>query len=229
MEDELPTPWFDSSMERLSLRRGERVLAVEPRRVDALSLLAAIGSDGELTAVIADRDRAERLAERQLPGLRVLAHEVEGTERFGAFDAALFALHTGPVLAPARYAELLRSNLRPGGRFVVDVPADDMIPDLSSAWREAAWDEEPLGVLRGPSDLELVEALRDAGLRSVESALGSHLLRAASAADIVASFAEELGLDDDRIVELAHGLVRLRRAAGPLELLVHRSQAGGRR
>ena len=229
MQDALATPWFDSSLERLALRRGERVLTLEPRLPDALAMRTAIGGDGELTAVIADRARAEALAERQLPGVRVLAHEVSGDERFGTFDAAMCTLHTGPALAPARCAALLRSNLRPGGRFVVDVPAGDMIPDLSDAWREAAWDEEPLAALRGPSDLELVEALRDAGLRSVESALGSHLLRPGAPSDLVASFAEDLGLDDDRIVELAHGLVRLRREAGPIDVLVHRTQASGRR
>lgn len=229
MQDELATPWFDSALERLALRRGERALAIEPRLADLLALRAALGADGELTAVIADRQLAESVAERQLDGLRVLAHAVEGGERFGAFDAALCAPHVGPALPPARWAELVRANLRPGGRFVVDLPAVEMIPDLSDAWREAGWDEEPLAALRGPSDVELVEALRGAGLRGVESALGAHLLRAPSAADLVAGFADDLGLDDDRAVELAHGLVRLRRETGPLELLAHRAQASGRR
>jgi len=229
MQDELATPWFDSALARLALRRGERVLSIEPRLADLVALRAAIGGGGELTAVLADRALAESVAARQLPGLRVVAHAATGGERFGTFDAALCALHTGPVPSPAACAEMLRVNLRLGGRFVVDVPAEDMIPDLSEAWRQAARDEEPLAALQGPSDQQLVDALQRAGLRSVERELAAHMLHATSAADLVAGFAGDLGLDDAEVVELAHGLVRLRRADGPLEVLVRRACASGRR
>jgi len=49
MHDELATPWFDRALERLELRRGNRVLALEPRQADIAALRGCIGDDGELT------------------------------------------------------------------------------------------------------------------------------------------------------------------------------------
>ena len=48
-------------------------------------------------------------------------------------------------------------------------------------------------------------------------------------ADLIAAFAEELELHEDEVIELAHAIVRKRQETGPVELLVHRSQATGRR
>jgi len=229
MHAEFATPWFDSALERLELRKGNRVLALEPNLQDVVALRAAIGNAGELTVTLRDRQQAEELAERALPNLRVLAHETDGDETFGTFDSVLVAPHTGPLLPAERYAGLLRHNLRPGGRFVADLPAADMVPDLRAAWTELGWDEERLAPITGPSDVELVEQLRDAGLRGVQSALGSHLVRVPSAAEFVAAFAVELGIDDDEITDLAHAIVRKRQETGTMELLLHRSQASGQR
>ncbi|MCK5942907.1 MAG: hypothetical protein KAI24_13100 [Planctomycetes bacterium] len=226
---DLPTPWFDSALERLELRKGNRVLAIEPDPREVAALRSAIGNAGELTVTLRDRQTAERLAERPWPNLRVLAHEVDGGETFGTFDSALIAPHTGPLLPVARYAALLRANLRPGGRFVVDLPAADMLPDLRAAILELGWDEERLAPITGPSDVELVEALREAGLRSVQSALGSHLLRTLSPADLAAGFADALALQDGEVAEIGHAIVRRRQDPGPLEALVHRAQVTGQR
>lgn len=229
MHAEVATPWFDSALERLELRKGNRVLAVEPRLPDVVALRAAIGSAGELTVTLRDRQQAEELAARALPQLHVLAHDTDGGETFGTFDSVLAVLHTGPLLPADRYGELLRNNLRPGGRFVADLPAADMLPDLRAAWLELGWDEERLAPVTGPSDVELVEELRSAHLRTVQSALGSHLIRVPSAAEFVAAFADDLGLDDDEVAELGHAIVRKRQDPGPMELLIHRSQATGQR
>ena len=43
MIDEIATPWFDSALQRLGLRKGERALALEPHRRDVVALRAAIG------------------------------------------------------------------------------------------------------------------------------------------------------------------------------------------
>ncbi len=228
MHDELATPWFDSALERLDLRRGNRVLALEPRQADIAALRGCIGDDGELTVTLRDRQQAEQLAERDLQGLRVLSCEAEGGETFGTFDSVLVVAHSEPLPAE-RYGALLRSNLRPGGRFVVDLPGADAVPDVRAAWLELGWDEEALGRVNGPSDLELVDALRSAGLRGVESAVGAHLGRASSPGELAANFADDLGLDEDRTQELGDAIVRLRQATGPLEALMHRSQATGQR
>ena len=62
MHDELATPWFDRALERLELRRGNRVLALEPRQADIAALRRCIGDDGELTVTLRDRQQAEQLA-----------------------------------------------------------------------------------------------------------------------------------------------------------------------
>ena len=229
MQQQLATPWFDSALTRLEPRRGERALAFEPRQADVHALCVAFGDEGELTVVYRDRHAAEQWARNQPPQLRVLAHETTGGERFGTFDAIFAAPKSGPLLPPDLFARLIRDNLRPGGRFVVDLPSTEMQPDIGSGWADLGWDEERLAPIRGPADEELVEALRGAGLRSVENSLGSHLLAASSTAEFVAAFAEELELHEDEVIELAHAIVRKRQETGPVELLVHRSQATGRR
>lgn len=229
MLDGLLTPWFDRALGRLEPRRGDRLLSMEPRLQDIVALRAAIGGEGELTVVLSDEELAEELAARELPQLRIYAHRVEGDERFGTFDAALVAPHVGPVPPPERYAQLLRGNLRLGGRFVVDLPGAEMVPDLHAAWLETGWDEERLAPMSGPAGADLLDALRDAGLRNVDGAMSSHILQAPSAAELVAAYATDLGLEDDDVVELAHGVVRRRQESGPLEVLVHRAQATGQR
>tara|TARA_R110002096_G_scaffold1787_2_gene9343 strand:+ start:287 stop:976 length:690 start_codon:yes stop_codon:yes gene_type:complete len=229
MQFELGRPWFDSALQRLEVRRGNRLLAIDPSIEEIAALRSVIGNAGELTLVVQDRQLAEELAEHQWPIVTVLAHETSGGETFGTNDSLLIAPRTGPLLPVEGYAQLARNNLRPGGRFVVDLPADNMVPDIRSAWHELGWDEERLHPLQGVSDVELTEAMRAAGLRSVESALGSHLLHAPAPAELAAGFADILGLDDDEITELGHAIVRLRQGDGPIDALVHRTQVSGQR
>ena len=229
MQQQLATPWFDSALTRLNPRRGERALAFEPQLADIQALCVAFGEAGELAVVSTDRCIAEQQTGDPPPQLRVIAHETIGGERFGTFDAVIAAPKSGPLLPPEVYARLIRDNLRPGGRFVIDLPSTDMQPDLRSCWVDLGWDEERLAPIEGPDEPELLEALRGAGLRSVESTVGSHLLVASSAAEFVAAFADDLGLGEDEIIELAHAIVRKRQETGPIELLLHRSQASGRR
>lgn len=229
MQFELGRPWFDSALERLEVRRGNRLLAIDPSVQEVAALRSVLGNAGELTLVVQDRQLAEELAENQWPLVTVLAHETTGGECFGTNDSLLIAPRTGPLLPVEDYAQLARKNLRPGGRFVVDLPADNMVPDIRSAWHELSWDEERLQPLQGVSDVDLTEAMRTEGLRSVESALGSHLLHAPAPAEFAAGFAEVLGLDDVEITELGHAIVRLRQADGPIDALVHRTQVSGQR
>ena len=229
MQVELAQPWFDSALERLEVRKGNRLLAIDPTIPEVVALRAVVGNAGQLTLVVQDRQIAEQLAEHQWARVTVLSHETTGGEKFGTHDSVLIAPRTGPLLLVEDYARLIRSNLRPGGRFVIDLPAENMLPDITAAWHELGWDEERLHPLRGRTDVELTEAARAAGLRSVHSALGSHLLHTASPAELAVAFAEALGLTDHEITELAHALVRLRKADGPMDALVHRTQVGGQR
>lgn len=229
MEVELAQPWFDSALERLEVRRGNRLLAINPTIAEVTALRSLVGNAGELTLVVLDRHIAEQLAEHQWERVTVLAHATTGGETFGTHDSLLIVPRTGPLLPVEAYATLARNNLRPGGRFLIDLPAENMLPDLRAAWETLGWDEERLQPLSGNSDVELTEATREAGLRSVTAALGSHLLHAGSAAELCAAFAEPLHLGDDEITELGHAIVRRRQEDGPIEALVHRTQVAGQR
>ncbi len=229
MQVELAQPWFDSALERLDVRRGNRLLAIDPSISEVVALRSVIGNSGQLTLVVQDRQIAEQLAGHQWPELTVFSHETTGGETFGTHDSILIAPRTGPLLAVENYAQLIRNNLRPGGRFVIDLPAQSMLPDLVTAWQELGWEEEQMQPLQGVTDIELTEATRIAGLRSVKSALGSHLIHASSPAELAAAFAEPLAIDDDQITELGHAIVRIRKDSGPIDALVHRTQVSGQR
>lgn len=229
MQTEVGQPWFHSAVEHLDPRRKDRLLAVDCTLLEAAALRTLVGSDGAVTFVLRDQATAEKIAERDWAHVRVLAHQLDGGETFGTFDALLVAPAVGPLLDVATYAALVRRNLRPGGRFVVDLPAQDMVPDVRGAWLDLGWDEERLLPLLGPSDLELAGALRDAGLRNVQAALGSHLLHLGAPADLVASFQAALGLDERERTELTHAVVRRRQDPGPLDALIHRTQVSGQR
>lgn len=229
MQVELPHPWFDSALERLEVRLGNRLLAIEPSAKEVSALRALVGNAGELTLVVTDPKIAEELAEKEWPGMRVLSHETTGEETFGTFDSMLIAPTTTPHMPIERYGTIARNNLRPGGRFVIDLPAEDMLPDLQAAWQELGWDEERLRPLCGCSDVDLTDAMQSVNLRGVQSALGSHLLRLPTPTEFAAAFAEILSLEDHEVTELGHEIVRHRKDAGPIETLVHRTQVGGQR
>lgn len=229
MQVELAQPWFDSALERLDVRRGNRLLTIDPSISEVVALRSVVGNSGQLSLVVQDRQIAEQFAEHQWPNLTVFSHETTGGETFGTHDSILVAPRTGPLLPVENYAQLIRNNLRPGGRFVIDLPAQSMLPDLLTAWQELGWDEEQTQPLRGVTDLELTAATRKAGLRGVQSALGSHLIHASSPAELAAAFAEPLAIDEEQITELGHAIVRVKKDSGPIDALVHRTQVGGQR
>jgi hypothetical protein len=229
MEVALAQPWFDSALERLEVRRGNRLLAIDPSIAEVTALRSLVGNAGELTLVMLDRQIAEQIAEHQWERVTVLAHATTGDETFGTHDSMLVVPRTGPLLPTECYPRLARNNLRPGGRFLIDLPGEDMLPDVRKAWESLGWDEERLQPLLGANDIELTEAANTAGLRSVHAALGSHLLHADSATDLAAAFATPLGLSDDEITELGHEIVSKRQQDGPIDALVHRSQVAGQR
>lgn len=229
MQTEVGQPWFHSAVEHLDPRRRDRLLAVDCTLLEAAALRTLVGGDGAVTFVLRDQATAEKIAARDWAHARVLAHQLDGGETFGTFDAMLVAPAVGPLLDVATYAALVRRNLRPGGRFVVDLPARDMVPDVRGAWLELGWDEDRLLPLTGPDDLQLAAALREVGLRNVQAALGSHLLHLGAPADLVAAWTRPLDLRESEATDLTHAIVRRRQHAGPLDVLIHRTQVSGQR
>ena len=217
-------PWFHAAIGLLDVRRQDRLLAIDTDIPQARDLAALVGNRGELVLVLRDRETAERLVDLGLPQLQVYAHELTGDERIGTFDAALIAPCAGPLLALGAYADLARHNLRPGGRLVVDVPGPDMVPDLATAWADLGWDRGRLAPLHGISDDHFADVLRNAGLRNVHAVLGAHLLHLQAPAELVDTFAQPLGLDDEARLQLSHAVLRRRGEAGPFDALVHRTR-----
>lgn len=217
-------PWFQDAVDLLDLRRQDRVLAIhtEPRQVRALATL--VGKGGVLTVVQPDRNIAEAIAELGLPHVEIFAHQLCGTERFGAFDALLCAVTTRPTLPLGAYGELPRRNLRPGGRLAIDLPAPDMLPQLRQAATTLGWSENRLQCLCGPGDDELSDVLRNAGLRRVQSLLGSHLLHVESPHDLVDLVATAMGLSNSERDALGQQLVREAGSTGAVEILAHRTR-----
>jgi SAM-dependent methyltransferase len=217
-------PWDHAALQLLDLRAQDRVLAVScgPRQVR--DLLALIGRRGQLTVVHEQRAMAEAIADLDLPQVDVLAHRVDGSETFGVFDALLVMPSWGPLLPVEVYAEMARVNLRPGGRCVVDVPATDMVPDLSAASEDLGWPRQRLAALRGVGDDALAQALRRSGMRGVKALLGSHLVHVVSPHEILDLFVDALLLGTDERLELDRALVRRSGGMGPADALVHRTR-----
>lgn len=222
-------PWFAAALALLDLRRQDRLLAIDVAAEHARPLATLVGSRGELVLVLRDRQQAEGIAALALPQVTVLAHALTGDERFGTFDAMLLAPDTGPLLPLGCYPDLARSNLRPGGRFVVDLPGPDMVPDLRAAALDLRWPEARLEALRGIADDALAESLRNAGLREVSGVLGAHLVQVTTPGDLVGAFGDALDLGEDERLQLTHALVRRRGTTGPIDALVHRTRLLGRR
>jgi SAM-dependent methyltransferase len=229
MESADATPWLPAALGLLDIRRRDRLLAVGIAPAPARHLAARIGSDGELLLVQPDPRRAEQMAAWQFEHVHVVLHDAAGGERFGTFDALLMAPSCAPLPSIGALADLARANLRPGGRFVFDLPGLPMVPELLAAARELGWDDARLQCLSGCSDDTLVEALRNAGLRNVHGVLGAHLLHLESPGDLVDLFAAELDLGDDERLQLTHALVRRAGSTGPFDALLHRTRVGGQR
>ena len=221
-----PQPWLRVALERLETRRGERLLVLLVDVPACLTALRrAVGSTGELLAVVTE-DVAETL--RTLPDVEVLAYQPEGSERFGTFDAVLL----GPAVAPrqdaAAWAGLLPRNLRPGGRFVLDLPGEHLSAQLAAAWTDAGGGAAGAARLRGAAPGELVAALRAAGLRDVEVAELPCPITFESPFVLACTTAAALG--EPALAEaLQHALLARFRTNGPIEIVVRRSLATGRR
>jgi len=230
MRDAL-APWLPRALQVLDLRRKDRLLLVLPGEVQVARAVAQlVGPQGEITVLEPRRRQAEAIAEA-LPAAEVLALQPSADDRIGSFDAVLAIPFATPPLPVAQWSGMVAANLRPGGRFVLDLPAPDPLPDVRSAALEGQLEfaERIVQGLCGPSAEELVGALHERGLRRVETLLGTHLVAVGSPFDLVDLVATAVRLDEDERTLLGEALARRLHSTAAIETLAHRSAVAGMR
>ncbi len=224
-------PWLPRALQVLDLRRKDRLLLALPGQVETAQAVAQIvGPQGAITVLEPRRRQAEAIAEA-LPHASVLLLEPSGDEQFGTFDAVLTVALTTPPLTGAIWADLVAANLRPGGRFALDLPAPDPLPELLKAAIAAELPfADRLGQsLAGPEVQTLVAALLGRGMRRVETLLGTHLLQLDSPFDLVELVATGVRLDEEEQAQLASALARRLQSTAAAQTVAYRSAVAGMR
>lgn len=174
------------------------------------------------------RELAEAIARLGIPDVEVLAASLAGQESFGRFDAVLSCPLGLPAWPVDRYGFVLAANLRPGGRFLIDLPSPSCSPDLEAACRAVFGNGESLEALRGPSGGDLAASLSGAGLRAVKEHLAAHLLDLESAHDLAALFAPALPAMASRLDEIGVALSSRLLTNGRIQARVIRTRVLGR-
>lgn len=229
MTDGSVPPWLPGALELADVRRKDRVLLVHPhgaRVVRAVEQLA--GTAGSLTVVAPNEAQSVALAQALEGSTARIGHQFfHGHETYGTFDVAIVCPTTMFEGTLRGLAQCLRGNLRPGGRFVVDLPSESPPPFLAGAMQALHWDEARQQAFHGPSEEQLATALREAGLRRVEPALTANLLRIASTHDLAELWGTPLGFDSRRSLAFGTALASQLRSLGDTEVLVHRTRVHG--
>ena len=222
-------PWFEDVLLRAHLARGSRVLqltAQSPGQTRAI--LARIGAIGTLTVVEPDRYRASVVDSLEHPGLSVLAYEPEGGEIFGIHDTVIACPRVAvPSWPMNRWGELAVHNLRPGGRFVFDLPGERHCDLIAECWREIRAAPERLALWNGPSESALAKLLRADGLREVTPTVATHLVHFDGAPEVARWVGELLEADDDTVASLQLALTRRLATHAASDLLFRRSRIHG--
>src|SRR5690606_30872312 len=185
-------------------------------------LLELLGSDGTLTVVEPDRYRAAAVAELRHEGLQVVGYSPDGHETFGQHDALLAAPFLDPRWPLNRFGQLARRNLRPGGRFVLDLPGEQHCQPVDEAWREVGAPVERLGAWNGPAEASVARILRADGLRQVEPAVGTYLLRFSTPLELADAVVQQLGGDEALVASLRLAFARRFASNEVLELVFRR-------
>ncbi len=225
----LPQPWLADAMEQLDLRKRDRCLVLgcpTPAHVAAVS--AAVGSTATIVVVEPDAELAQRAARGGHERIEVLAHTPDGRESFGTFDALLACPLTTMDWSINLWAELIVRNLRPGGRFVLDLPAENMCEPLTRAWQEIGGNPDALRLITGPTESELTTTLRQRGLRNVEASMGTHLASLENPymlAKLLLSLDSDGSLQSDLELKLVESL----QTNSEVDVVFHRSRVHGLR
>lgn len=227
MESTFDHPWFREAVQRLEPRRDERILLVTAPLVDYAAGLAQLaGDDGLVRVVEPHRATAEAIAEAGLDNVEVLALQPGSSDRFGSHDAMLGCPWTMPRWPLGDWAEIAVHNLRPGGRFVIDLPAESVAEPLAGAWRDIGGTPDQLEPLIGVSERELAASLRKRGLRQVEAAMATHLVQLESPSALAQEICAAVDAAE-RAEDLALALTQRLRASTDADWVVRRTRVHG--
>lgn len=228
---EVHPPWFLRAVELLELRSRNRLLLAMPGSVDlAVAAANLCGTEGSVT-ILEPRRAVARALVSALPAAEVVVTDAIDAERFGSFDSVLGIPLCGPLPPVEAWAGLVAKNLRPGGRFAIDLPAPTSWPDVTAAAKATSPDfaARLAEALSGPTIDELMAALEGTGLRQVQSLLGTHLTCFASPFDLIDLLSAWHRIDPDDRSALGDALSRQLRRTTDIETLAHRSAVSGMR
>jgi hypothetical protein len=224
----IPQPWLADALELLDLRRNDRVLVFSaPTMAHVAAVRQSVGMGGRTVVIEPDRDVATQIAGAGRAGIEVLSYAPTGEESFGDFDAALACPLLTLGLAPDFWASLFSNNLRPGGRFVLDLPGEEMNDHLATCWLESRGQTKALNQLRGPSKVDLTDALDAAGLRNVSVSAGSHLVHLENPFALANLVRDAADLNKKIVENLGRRLVERLKTADEVDCVFHRSRAHG--
>jgi trans-aconitate methyltransferase len=123
-------------LQRIKIQGGERVLEFPCLTGEITCWIAAlVGKEGAVAAVESDRAKVS-LARRHLheaghEHATVIEADPASVGRQGSFDV-VFSHAPSPVAKDlAAFLDGIRTNLRPGGRFALQMPAEGFCPDLT--------------------------------------------------------------------------------------------------
>ena len=226
---DLPQPWLEDSLLQLDLRERDRCLVLTcPTRAHVAAVSGIVGRTSTIVVVEPDRELAELAAEGNHENLDVLNRRPRAGDHFGMFDALLACPLTTMGWDMDLWSDLIVSNLRPGGRFVLDLPAETFCEPLRRAWLHVGGPEHALAPISGDSENDVAEALRSRGLRNVEASLGTYLARLDNPFSL-ASFMETIAPEHDFYTELGIALVEDAKTHTEVDMVFHRVRVHGLR
>jgi trans-aconitate methyltransferase len=183
-------------LQRVKLQRGERILEFPSGHGEISCWIAGVvGEQGTVHA--ADISRAALQATRQSLDLAGHAHaqvvqaNPAAIERLGSFDV-VFCHAAGPVVEKVEeFLRGIRINLRPGGRFALQIPAAGWCPDFVETVDECL-DQGSKGFYAQhflePTSQQLTDALKAQGFREFDVSGKLFIERFDTLGDAVAHF-----------------------------------------
>jgi len=236
-------------LERLDPRPRERLMVVPARNGDLVASICAFHREGRITGVEENPRLAvecrRRLADQEKGDTRVeiLEAPYRAVPEPGAHDALICHCHMPVIREPGGFLGALGSNLRPGGRFCLQLPLSPFCQVLEEALYAALDRSAALPAkddLCPPADpQEIRKLLGEQGFREVEM----EDLIFLQAFDSVMGAADTLlagggwtgmeemdsGEQEELLTEIRLRLARALKTDGPVELPFLRLLVWGRR